>query len=251
MFAFLAACAVALAAPVAAQSAPIDPFFFSGFSVQSVVVAVLVTVVWGFLPIWFMTVGGGGVLQSADFATIRRGIATRFCGLLLLKRGVEKTIDLFAAIFFIVAASIYLVQPMLQFALDEAGEVDETLPLIEIANDNTLWVSIVIVAYAAWFVQRAASGVFHSISEFGWSALLSFIAWAGWVTLVILLAIELSSPQPGQELTAEIVLIIFAALQFIWSTYLAVWRLGFAYVANELAIGPQYELAGASGGKSA
>lgn len=239
--------------PAAAQTPPIEPAFFSGMSVQFVVVAVLITIVWGFLPIWFRTVGDAGVLDTADYNTIRSGIAQRFCGLALLRRGVEKTIELISAIFFIVAASIYLVQPMLQSAVDEAGNAIPDAPLIEIANADTLWVPIVIVAYAAWFVQRLASGAFHSISEFGWSALASFVAWAGWVALVVLLALELVNCQPGQELTAEIVLIIFASLQFLWSTYLAFWRAGFAYVAGELAIGPRsYEVVGASaGGKRA
>lgn len=238
-------------APVAAQTPPIEPFFFSGMSVQFVVAAVLVTILWGFFPIWFRTVGDAGVLDEADYNTIRSGIAQRFCGLALLRRGVEKTIELIAAVFFIVAASIYLVQPMLQSAVDEAGNVIDGPP-IEIANTDTLWVPIVIVAYAAWFVQRLASGIFHSISEFGWSALASFVAWVGWAVLVVLLAIELVNAQPGQDLTAEIILIIFAALQFLWSTYLAFWRVGFAYVAGELVIGPRsYEVVGAGGGKRA
>jgi hypothetical protein len=244
---------LALVLGVAAQTPPIEPFFFSGMSVQFVVVAVLVTIGWAFLPIWFRTVGDTGVLDSADYGTIRSGIAARFCGFLLLRRGVEKTLELLSAVFFIVAAALYLVQPMLQFPVDDAGNVLEETLTQEIANANTLWVPIVIVAYAAWFVQRLASGVFHSISEFGWSAFASFVAWAGWLALVVLLALELANCEPGQELTAEIVLLIFAALQFLWSTYLAFWRAGFAYVASDLAIGPRaYEVVGASaGGKRA
>jgi len=246
--------ALALVAPAAAQTPPLEPFFFSGMSVQLVVIATLITIGWGFLPIWFRTVNDSGVLDSIDYGTIRGGIATRFCGLALLRRGVEKTIELLTAVFFIVAATLFLVQPMLQFPVDADGNVLAEELTQEIANADTLWVPIVIVAYAAWFVQRLASGIFHSISEFGWAVLASFVAWAGWLALVVLLALELADCQPGQELTAEIVLLIFAALQFLWSTYLALWRAGFAYVANDLSIGVRaYEMVGAdgSGGKRA
>lgn len=238
-----------LVASAAAQTPIVMPGFFTPITVQEVLIAVLVTIIWGFfIRVWFNTVGDAGVLDTVDYNQIRSGIAMRFCGFALLRRDVEKIVEIVSAVAFVVAASLFVTQSMLQFPVGEDGEVIEEVLSAEIPNSATKWVPIAIILYSAWFVQRLASGLFHSISAFTWSTVASFVAWGGWVALVVCTAIEIACPEPGQQLTEEIVVLVFALLQFLWSTYLAFWRLGFALVANDLNIGPSnYVVVGESG----
>lgn len=239
----LIAFALTVVALVGAQEVPThaEPsvyMFDDPKSLPTAVAVVAATVVWALVSWFFTTSNDSRVITSDVYNSVRQRVRDRWCGIAPISLRAEFWLDVLFYVFFIVTASIYVLQSMTQFAVIEPGPpaVYDPNQSVLILPGETFWVANVFLLYLPLFIYKISNALFRSLSEFGWSAFLTFIAWAGFVALLVLSIIDLVNidHDSGRSSTEEALLVAFAAVAFVYTTVQFVWRLGFTWAASDL-----------------
>lgn len=116
----------------------------------------------------------------------------------------------------LIATVVYVVQPMAQWLVNPDGTVDTTAPPVPIVASTTLYVPIVFALYLSRFFDGLAGALFFRVQAFITAALVGLLAGLGYVVLLVLIIWEVFTPQPGQQMIEEYIVLGVAIILLLW-----------------------------------
>jgi hypothetical protein len=165
------------------------------------------------------------------------GSTTSYMGYLLPSRGFLRAVLFIEQLAFLVIASIYATQQMVQFLVTASGAnsfvVHPASPSVFILAANTWWVFIVFFMYLSQFFWGFSSALIWHGNQFAFAAVVAFVVWLGWIGLIVWSSLELGENNPGQHLGPTYAVLALAIFATIVSTWFLVFAARLAQVMSK------------------